>query len=226
MKHLILAMCLARRCRAACRPHRTVEGTWRADNDNYWTRSQRALDLTRAPARRRQQRHRRARTRSARRWRTARTDGPVHFTLRRDAGTFDFTGRLADGRGRGDFTLHAQRRFRVGHGAARLPRPRRTTTSGGSRLHDITRVRFAPGGQEQQGLGRPDIDELREDADPRRHARVHQGDAGSGLQGSADRQAGAAAHPRRHAGVRQGVQRSRLQEPRPRRPGQRCGSTA
>ena len=83
--------------RSARRQPATVEGTWRADSDNYWTRDeQRALDLDPAPARRRQQRLRDSRARRSRRWPTARADGPVHFTLRRDAGSFVFDGTLRE----------------------------------------------------------------------------------------------------------------------------------
>src|SRR5258708_31446333 len=119
MKHLILAICLSAGVAGGGQPTKpTVEGTWRADSDNYWTRSnserwisiQLQYDggtngfgvgvLSRdVPA-----------------LADRRADGPIHFTLRRDAGTLDFTGRLADGRGRGDFKFFPSADFVSGMG--------------------------------------------------------------------------------------------------------------
>ena len=83
----------------------TIEGTWRADIDNYWSRnnSERWISIqlqrdgshnnngigipeSEVPA---------LADRGA--------SGPIKFTLKRDAGNIDFTGQAADGRARGDF---------------------------------------------------------------------------------------------------------------------------
>jgi hypothetical protein len=114
MKHLLLALCLTApifdldTAAPAAQPAEsrpTVQGTWRTDADNSWTRNNRerwvsiqlrydggnsgfGLPERDVPA---------LADRAA--------DGPVQFTLRRDAGRFDFTGRLEDGRGRGDFAF-------------------------------------------------------------------------------------------------------------------------
>ena len=191
MKHLILRDVPGRgRCGrwpAAVHSTATVEGTWRADSDNYWTRSnnERWINI--------QLRHDGDNNgigipeRDVPALADRRTDGPIHFTLRRDAGRSTSPAASTDGRGRGDFTFTPGRRLRVGHGPPRLPAPHRTTTCGGSRLHDITpRLRhrtsrtagYTPDASDliksrihgatpafaqevkAQGLGKPDIDEL------------------------------------------------------------------
>jgi hypothetical protein len=113
MKHALLALCLAApvadwTAEPAQQPagtRATVQGTWRTDYDNYWTRNNRERWISI------QLRHDDGNSgfgiperdvpaladRSAR--------GPVQFTLRRDAGRFDFTGRVEDGRGSGDFSF-------------------------------------------------------------------------------------------------------------------------
>jgi hypothetical protein len=112
MKHVLLALCLATPLTDwAAEPapqtesRATVQGTWRSDSDNYWTRDNRerwvsiqlrydggnsgfGIPERDAPA---------LADRNA--------GGPVRFTLRRDAGRFDFTGRIEGGRGSGDFTF-------------------------------------------------------------------------------------------------------------------------
>src|SRR4029079_142439 len=83
----------------------TVEGTWRADYDNYWTRDGNerwvSIQLRREgefgnsglgiPGREVPPLNDRG------------AQGPIHFTLRRDAGSFVFDGTAANGRASGDF---------------------------------------------------------------------------------------------------------------------------
>ena len=112
MKHVLLALCLAAPVTDwAVEPAQpaenraTVQGTWRTEYDQYWTRNNRerwvsiqlrydggnsgfGIPEGDVPA---------LADRNA--------DGPVQFTLRRDAGRFDFTGRIEAGRGRGDFSF-------------------------------------------------------------------------------------------------------------------------
>ena len=117
MKHLILAMCLGVVVLEGgqTRPA-TVSGTWRADSDNYWTRtnSERWINI--------QLRHDGSNNgigvpeRDVPALADRRADGPIHFTLRRDAGTFDFTGRMEAGRGDGDFTFTPDADFISGMG--------------------------------------------------------------------------------------------------------------
>jgi hypothetical protein len=103
MKHLLLALCLV--APASAQDRVTVRGTWRADYDNYWTRSdsERWISL--------QLRYDDSnsglgiRERDVPALSDRRAEGPVRFTLARDAGRFEFTGEVHDGRGRGDFTF-------------------------------------------------------------------------------------------------------------------------
>src|SRR5262252_3567562 len=101
MKHLLFAICLA----GAAQPSSTgtVQGTWRADADNYWTRNNNerwvSLQMTYddhhsgigVPES------------DVPQLADGRADGALHFTLQRDAGTFDFTGKSAFGFASGDF---------------------------------------------------------------------------------------------------------------------------
>ena len=123
----------------------TVEGTWRTDGDNYWTRNNRDrwinIELRRdgsggtsgigvperdVPA---------LADRSA--------DGAIRFTLRRDAGTFDFEGRASNGRASGDFRFTADPAFvsemgRLGYAGLS------SETVWTFAMHDVTRA-FASG---------------------------------------------------------------------------------
>ena len=130
MKHLLLALCLASPIAdwdaepapqaADARP--TVQGTWRTDYDSYWTRNNRerwvsiqlrydggnsgfGIPEGDAPA-----------------LTDRRANGPVKFTLRRDAGRFDFTGQVEDGRGRGEFTFTPSGDFVAAMGRLGYPR--------------------------------------------------------------------------------------------------------
>jgi hypothetical protein len=185
MKQLILAICLsAAVAGGGPQTKATVEGTWRADNDNYWSRSdERWISL--------QLQHDGSNNgigvpeRDLPALAGRRSDGPIHFTLRRDAGTFDFTGRLTDGRGRGDFTFTPDTDFVSGMG--RLGYAGLTNDDVWRfALHDVTRqyvtdfktAGYSPDTSDlittrihgatpafaqdvkAQGLGRPDIDDL------------------------------------------------------------------
>jgi hypothetical protein len=81
-----------------------VQGTWRADSANYWTRNNRErwIDI--------QLRREGGGTggigvpeRDVPALADPGGDGPMRFTLRRDAGAFDFEGRASNGRARGEF---------------------------------------------------------------------------------------------------------------------------
>ena len=114
MKQIFLAMCLAAAVvdgdgvvpgalQTADRP--TIQGTWRADYDNYWTRSnnERWISL--------QLQYDESNTgfgipeRDVPALADRRADGPIQFALRRDAGRFDFTGSVSSGRARGEFAF-------------------------------------------------------------------------------------------------------------------------
>lgn len=112
MKHVLLALCLAAPIAdweaapaqpAGTRP--TVQGTWRTEYDNYWTRDNRERWISI------QLRYDGERSgfgipeRDVPALADRGAGGPVQFTLRRDAGHFDFTGRLEDGRGSGEFSF-------------------------------------------------------------------------------------------------------------------------
>jgi hypothetical protein len=159
MKHLLFALCLT----GAAQPSgtATVQGTWRADADNYWTRNNNerwvSIQMTYddhhsgigIPAR------------DVPQLADGRTDGALHFTLQRDAGTFDFTGKTAFGFASGDFRFLPNPEFAPGMAKLGL-----AGLSGEdvwrSAIHDVSRS-FTQDVQRQgagRSEGRLDIDEL------------------------------------------------------------------
>ena len=138
MKHLILAMCLsaAGPARAADQPHRRGHLARRQRqlldplNDERWISLQLQHDGSNNGIG--------VAERDVPALADRRSDGPVHFTLRRDAGTFDFTGRLTDGRGRGDFTFTPDADFVSGMGRLGYPRLSNDDVWRFA-LHDVTR---------------------------------------------------------------------------------------
>ena len=114
MKQLFFAMCLAAAAvdgdwtapsavQTADRP--TIQGTWRADYDNYWTRSNRERWISLQLQYDQGNSGFGVPERDVPGLADRRSDGPVQFTLRRDAGRFDFTGSISSGRARGEFSF-------------------------------------------------------------------------------------------------------------------------
>jgi hypothetical protein len=160
MKHLFLAMCLAGSLDGSAFQTGTpsVEGTWTSDANNYWTRNGTthryiSLELRRdhssngfsveegeVPA---------LADRSA--------DGAVHFALKRDAGTLDFSGRVYAGRGIGDFRFFTNPEYVSGMSGLGY-RGLSNEDVWRSAVHDVSRA-FVQDVRDQ-GVGNPDIDEL------------------------------------------------------------------
>jgi hypothetical protein len=114
MKHLLLAPGLVTLL-AAAQPTTgsSITGTWHSDPANYWTRNNERfvnLQLERDDS----QSGFGVSEREVPALADRQADGPVHFTLRRDAGTFDFDGRVRNGHGSGDFRFVRSEEFVAG----------------------------------------------------------------------------------------------------------------
>ena len=158
MKQLLFALCLA----GAAQPSgtATVQGTWRADSGNYWTTNNDrwvSIQMTYGD----RQTGMGIPERDVPALADGRAEGALHFTLQRDAGTLDFTGRSAFGFASGDFRFVPNPDFAPG--MAKLGLPALTNEDvWRSAIHDVSR-KFAQD-VKQQGAGRSegrlDIDEL------------------------------------------------------------------
>ncbi len=184
MKHIFLASCLIAVTVGDQSSAATITGTWHSDTRNYWTRNNERLvnlQLERDGSHMGFGISERELPALADR----QADGPVHFTLRRDAGTFDFDGRVSNGRGSGDFRFVRSEDFVTG--MARLGYPSLSTEDTWRfAVHDVSRdyvssyrsAGYSPDRDElittkihgatpafaqevkQQGLGQASIDDL------------------------------------------------------------------
>ena len=159
MKPLFIALCLAGAAQPSATP--TVQGTWRADAGNYWTRNNNdrwvSIQMTYDD-------HRTGigvPERDVPQLADGRADGALHFTLQRDAGTIDFTGKSAFGFASGDFRFVPNPDFAPG--MAKLGVPGLTSEDvWRSAIHDVSRT-FAQQVRQQGATGsqgRLDLDEL------------------------------------------------------------------
>ena len=86
----------------------TVDGTWRSDSQNYWTRDRGERWVSLQLQRRDDERNGfSVPAQDVPALVDDRAAGPVRFTLTRDAGTFAFEGRIDAGRGSGTFQFSA-----------------------------------------------------------------------------------------------------------------------
>jgi hypothetical protein len=156
MKTILFALCLAGTVQTATP---AIQGTWRADAGNSWTRNndERWISLELAYGDRRSGFGVPAREIPA--LADMAHEGQLHFTLTRDAGTFDFTGRTAFGYAGGDFNFVPNPDFAPG--MAKLGVPGLTTDDvWRSAIHDVSRKFTQDVKQQTASGGSLNIDEL------------------------------------------------------------------
>src|SRR5260221_4026602 len=101
MNHLLLAMCLSAAVAGGGQQTKaTVEGTWRADYDNYWTRSNNERWISIQLQHDGDNNGLGIPERDLPALADRRSDRPIHLSLRRDAGTIHFTSSFHHSRGR------------------------------------------------------------------------------------------------------------------------------
>jgi len=159
MKHLLFALCLA----GAFQPSgsATIEGTWRADTDNYWTRNNNERWVSLQLSYDAHNTGIGVPERDVPALTDGRSEGPLHFKLQRDAGTIDFSGTASFGRASGDFRFFPNPEFAPGMATLGV-RDLSHEDVWRSAIHDVSR-RFTQD-VKQQGAGTPegrlDIDDL------------------------------------------------------------------
>jgi hypothetical protein len=156
MKTILFALCLAGTAQTATP---AIQGTWRADAANSWTRnnSERWVSLELAYGD-----HRTGfgvSERDVPALADLSHEGAVHFALARDAGTIDFTGRTAFGYAGGDFNFVPNPDFAPG--MAKLGVPGLTSDDvWRSAIHDVSRKFTQDVKQQAAGTTNLNIDEL------------------------------------------------------------------
>ena len=103
MKHLLLLIALGPL--AVAQAPAAVQGRWTSDSHDYWTRNSTERWVSIQLERGDERSGLGVPERDVPALTDERGSGPVHFTVRRDAGTFQFDGQVSSGRGSGGFTF-------------------------------------------------------------------------------------------------------------------------